>query len=468
MIQLKDVGENVKRFGKYFERSKARFCDFSVGVKYMWREDFVISYAFFNDTLIMRESCADYKNAFYFPFAENADDENAALKEIEDYCASRKEELKFCCIDDETAEKLKKRYPFCEISFNRDWSDYIYNASDFTSFAGKRFSGQRNHVNAFKRSYPDYKFCVLTEEDIPRVKEFLKEYERETVISVWSEKEEEKKVAEFAEKSFELDQSGAFIEVNGKIVALSIGEVVGDTLIVHVEKGLKEYRGVYPAMASEFAKAFCKDGVKFINREEDCGDPGLRISKTQYHPIEIKNKYIVQVSTAFDKIVPPVSIKTERLTVDDITEKDKEVYARIYLDDDLNKYYGYDYREDLGGNTPNADYFYSFMQGLKDKKEEYSFAVRRNGEMLGELVLYNFGFNGQAETGFRFLPEYQGKGYATEAAAALIEKAKTDFCINKLCCRAFKENLPSIRLIKRLGFKQASETDNMLFFEKNL
>ena len=104
MIQLKDVGENVKRFGKYFERSKARFCDFSVGVKYMWREDFVISYAFFNDTLIMRESCADYKNAFYFPFAENADDENAALKEIEDYCASRKEELK------KAAEDAEKKY----------------------------------------------------------------------------------------------------------------------------------------------------------------------------------------------------------------------------------------------------------------------------------------------------------------------------------------------------------------------
>ena len=60
--------------------------------------------------------------------------------------------------------------------------------------------------------------------------------------------------------------------------------------------------GIYPTMAQEFAKAFATDGIKLINREEDCGDAGLRISKMQYHPIDVKEKNFVRVKTLFDKI----------------------------------------------------------------------------------------------------------------------------------------------------------------------
>lgn len=466
MLKFKKLGDNLNEINAlrgYTDRSKVSFCDISVGVKYMWRDDFVIDYAIYNDTLIMRESCPDYKNAFYYPIGK---DEQGALSEIENYCRTKNEDLMFCCLDEAVKAELSERYPFAKFSFDRNWSDYIYNAQDFKTYAGKKFSGQRNHVNKFKRTYPDYRFKILAETDIPRVEEFLKEYERETTVSMWSEKEEEKKVADYVEKSFVLGQLGGYIEVGGKIVALSVGEVVGDTLIVHVEKGLKEYAGVYPTMANEFAKTFAGAGVEFINREEDCGDPGLRVSKTQYHPVLIKNKYIAAVGTAFDKIVPPVCIKTERLVIDDIKESDKKEYARLYTDAEINKYYGYDYREDAGNAEPTPEYFYSFMMGLKAAKEEYSFAVRKDGAITGELVLYNFGYRGEAEMGFRFFREYRGLGFATEAAFALIKTAKERFFIKTLKCRAYKANVSSVKLIERLGFNKISETEDMYYYEK--
>ncbi len=89
MLKFKKLGDNLNEINAlrgYTDRSKVSFCDISVGVKYMWRDDFVIDYAIYNDTLIMRESCPDYKNAFYYPIGK---DEQGALNEIENYCRTK-------------------------------------------------------------------------------------------------------------------------------------------------------------------------------------------------------------------------------------------------------------------------------------------------------------------------------------------------------------------------------------------
>jgi hypothetical protein len=80
--------------------------------------------------------------------------------------------------------------------------------------------------------------------------------------------------------------------VDGKVVGASLGEKIGNTLIVHVEKALIEYSGIYPTLANCFNKRFGTD-VEFINREDDAGDEGLRKNKLSYHPIKLFEKYRV-------------------------------------------------------------------------------------------------------------------------------------------------------------------------------
>lgn len=170
----------------------------------------------------------------------------------------------------------------------------------------------------------------------------------------------------------------------------------------------------------------------------------------------------------FDKIKPPINIKTDRLAITDIFETDKNLYADLYLDDDLNKWWGYDYREDLKGENPTPDYFFNFQKKLKEIKEEYLFIVRLNGIMIGELVLHNFGNDESVEMGFRFFREYQGKGYAKESALALKDYVKTVLGAKKIKSRCFKENLPSKRLIERIGLKQVKEDQTHFYFEQLL
>lgn len=464
MLKFTPLKENVNVIKEYMPLSSVEFCDISIGTKYMWRDEFKIDYAFFDDTLILKESSKDYQNAFYYPIGKNID---GALTEIENYCIEKGEPLLFCCIDNERAVELSKRYPFSKVYNDRDFSDYIYDADAFKNFSGKKYGGQRNHINKFKKEYPNFEFSTIKREDLEDIDKFLSEYERSIDYSLWTQKQEEEKVRDYIEKSFELNQLGALIRVDSKVVAISLGEVVNSTLIVHVEKGLKNYSGVYPTMANLFTKEFAKDGVKYINREEDCGDMGLRISKLQYHPIEVKQKNFVKVRSCFYKIKPPVFIKTERLSIEEILTTDGENYARLYLDESLNKYWGYDYKEDLKGE-PNAEYFLSFMQGLKEKEEEYSLAVKKDGVMIGEVVMHGFDFFGNLEIGFRIEKKNQKKGYAFESVSALIEYITQNIKPKKIKAKCYLENEPSKKLIEKLGFSMAKKDKTYYYFEKKI
>ena len=459
MIKLEKPDEKLEKISPFLKKFGGKFNDLTIGTRFAWDKD--AEFAVVNGTtLIMRENYGGTP-FFYYPLGP---DKETAFCEMEKFCIANGEaEMGFACLDDAEAAELSGRYPCVKVSAYRDWADYVYPAEQFKTYAGKKLSGQRNHVNKFKKTYPGYRFIRIAKEDVPKMKDFLKEYEAENVLTGLAEKEQSRAYA-ILENMEETGQFGGYIQVDGKVVSLSIGEKVGDTLFVHIEKGLKEYEGVYPTTAQEFAKAFATEEIKFINREEDCGDMGLRISKMQYHPSEIRIKNFLVAKTSFGLITPPVSIKTERLAVTDIFEEDKALYAKLYTDEELNRFYGYDYRKDLGENKPDGDYFFGFMNALKAKKEEYSLAVRLCGKIIGEIVFYNFGFIGEAEIGFRFFKEYQGKGYAAESVKAAIDYAfKRGF--KKITCRHFKENARSEKLVLKLGFIPTGETETHKFYE---
>lgn len=88
---------------------------------------------------------------------------------------------------------------------------------------------------------------------------------------------------------------GGTLKVDDTVVGAALGEIIGDTLFVHIEKSNTEFNGSYPMLVNQFAKKFAAEGVTHINREEDDGVEGLRTSKLSYHPIELLDKYIVEL-----------------------------------------------------------------------------------------------------------------------------------------------------------------------------
>ena len=185
---------------------------------------------------------------------------------------------------------------------NRDYFDYIYSAEDLTFLRGKKFQSKRNFVSRFKRqegwSYE------------PLGKDNLKEC---AVMSIsWCAKygcgkdpsmaSESCSVKNALQNFEELGLIGGLLRLDGKVVAFTIAEKTNsDTLLVHVEKAYGDIVGAYPAIANEFLRnSIIVDqqtgelSVKYINREDDAGDLGLREAKMQYHPLFLLEKYSVK------------------------------------------------------------------------------------------------------------------------------------------------------------------------------
>jgi len=56
------------------------------------------------------------------------------------------------------------------------------------------------------------------------------------------------------------------------------------------------------------------------------------------------------------------------------------------------------------------------------------------------------------ELGYRFLPEYWGRGLATEAGAASVEFARATIGLGRLVAMVHPGNVASVRVVTKLGF----------------
>ena len=93
----------------------------------------------------------------------------------------------------------------------------------------------------------------------------------------------------------ELNLRGGLLRANGEVVAFSIGEpLCDDTMVVHIEKAYADVQGAYPMINQQFLIHEAA-GFKYVNREEDMGDEGLRKAKESYRPAFLQEKGLVSL-----------------------------------------------------------------------------------------------------------------------------------------------------------------------------
>ena len=96
-----------------------------------------------------------------------------------------------------------------------------------------------------------------------------------------------------------LGLEGFMIKLDGKIIAYTLGEPFRpDTYLVHVEKAFPQYRGAYQVINQLMVKYVMETypGVKYINREDDAGDKGLRHAKMSYRPVMLLEKHMTKIT----------------------------------------------------------------------------------------------------------------------------------------------------------------------------
>jgi RimJ/RimL family protein N-acetyltransferase len=81
--------------------------------------------------------------------------------------------------------------------------------------------------------------------------------------------------------------------------------------------------------------------------------------------------------------------------------------------------------------------------------------LRESDQLIGDCsLLWASAEHRQAEIGFAFHPDHHGRGYATEAARALLRIAFEDVGLHRVIGRTEARNIASARVLERLGMRR--------------
>ena len=203
--------------------------------------------------------------------------------------------FRFVVLEKIFADELEK-YPHAKFNITpeRNNFDYVYLAQDLINLSGRKFHRKKNHLNAFRKEYPDAKYLPITEKIIPKCREQL---------NIWAETHkranpdnpfidyEQAAIHEIFDHFDKFKLKGGAILLNNKVVAFTFGERLNsDTAVIHVEKADSNIRGIYVAINQNFVEHEWADMI-YINREEDMGIEGLRQAKESYRPIKLIEKF---------------------------------------------------------------------------------------------------------------------------------------------------------------------------------
>ena len=465
MLKFKAITkENVKELLPFFLAKKSQCSDYSLGISFVWRDSYNIQFAIANKTLIMKIDYGDHNTCFYYPIG---DDVEAAFRLINEYALNFHNGLEFCCLEGEELTDIKRRYPKCLVLNNRNWSDYVYNLEDHASFKGNQLSNKRNLYNRFFKQYPYHSIKNITRGDLPKLLAFYDEYSRD-IGKIGSHQQDEISNTRELLTIFDfLNFEGIYVEVGEHVVGMALGELVGDTLYVHIEKALPGYLGVYQVLVKELANRFLGRAC-YINREEDDGDLGLRESKLQYKPCRLIEKTFLMVKNNLLLLNSLPTLESTNCTLSLLTRNYQDAYCDMVLDESLNEFWGYDYRTDLHGCNPSPDYFYQDVLNDFKEKTHFNFIIsnRKTGEFMGEIVLYELTDLNQTEVGIRLLRRYQHLGYGKETLEKVLEYLFNVVQLDGINSRCYKQNVASFGLFIALDFILRDEDDQFFYFEK--
>ncbi len=157
--------------------------------------------------------------------------------------------------------------------------------------------------------------------------------------------------------------------------------------------------------------------------------------------------------------------ETERLIIREFTIEDAEDVFLFNSNKDVTQFTG-----DAGMVESLADAKKIIREIWLHEYEKYGYArwatqLKETGKVIG---FTGFKFDTRptvqdTDIGYRFLPEYWGKGLATESGIACIEYAKEHMDLKRVLGDVVVENIGSNNVLKKLGFSYHSQYQELGF-----
>ncbi len=263
-----------------------RSCDYSVLGIFMWADRFGYEYCISGGILFMRERARHGGEYDYLlPLGEGS-----LCSRVEALREAVGGQLTMSLVPEEAVSELRQAFAFTAEE-EPNIADYMYKAEDLAYLAGKKYSKKRNLIHQFEKLCPDCRLEPITAENAHLIAECCAHDWSDAGLSelaMYENDHTREVLRDFAAYGC----TGYALHCDGDIAAFCIGEVLGDTLIVHIEKAKREYKGAFQMINCLFAKTELEQcGIRYINREDDVGDEGLRQAKQSYFPAYMLKKF---------------------------------------------------------------------------------------------------------------------------------------------------------------------------------
>lgn len=151
-------------------------------------------------------------------------------------------------------------------------------------------------------------------------------------------------------------------------------------------------------------------------------------------------------------------LKTERLTLRQLSVNDEQAIFILRSDAEINKYLDRKRAE----THDDARLFIHTVNDYVQKNASLYWAITFKGksELLGTICLYGFSDERvQCEIGYELLPEFQRQGIMQEAADAVVDYAFNTIGVKRLEAFFHRDNQRSAKLLEKLSFSSSNMPD---------
>jgi len=146
-----------------------------------------------------------------------------------------------------------------------------------------------------------------------------------------------------------------------------------------------------------------------------------------------------------------VEIVTERLILREFCAEDWPAVLAYQSDPRYLRYY------DWTGRTPEeaqafVGMFLEQQQTVPRIKFQLAATLQATGQLIGNCgIRMDAPTAQQADIGYELAPEHWGKGYATEAARAMVEFGFTQLAVHRIWSWCIADNVASANVLTKLG-----------------
>lgn len=292
MIDFQKIDlSQAEQYQQILSTCSERGCEYSLVNLYMWGRQKV---ALLHGCLAL---FSQYDRRSVYPFPIGDGDVKAVLDAILHDARARGLECRFVAMTAEDCATLEELFPG-KFAFHPDrtYCDYIYAIENLANLPGRKYQRKRNHLNRFRQNHPNCKMVEITPELLPHVKAMTESwYANRAASDPDMDFQLEKKALRRAFESWEaLGLEGAVLMEDGKILAMTAGSFLNEnTFDVNFEKALEDVDGAYAAINQGFSAHLQAKypQLRWLNREDDLGLPGLRKAKLSYYPHHLVVKF---------------------------------------------------------------------------------------------------------------------------------------------------------------------------------